>query len=756
MADNSIIQTIRDAEIDARSLSEFIYRPANFTVYRRLAPSIHTLDYYLNMLDVIGGNLEDRVEDVLSSMGFIIKGSFADGATLSTYNDALVDSSGVLYRWGGNLPKTVPAGSTPANTGGFSDNAWVAISNVDMTGIASGKTLNGGGAVLVDGATIYTDSYQKLSAIPSGKLKEGQVAKVRGTDFVRDGAKWKPAGRIYVNSWGARGDATERLNGTGTNSRQAFIEAAAYAKENGHTYIFAEAGIYYAPDLTCDEMQEVYVVGNEVYFTFTHAYNSNNGHAKILALSEFEYKNGVAWNSKNNSGQKGRIAFVFDDARASQFSTVPHVFKKYGLTYGIAWHTDTSRADLDTTAWIKESYRHGAEILAHTPNDIPCITLSNEELEQRAIADLDAIEAITGRRDNIHFVYPRHARDARTDAILSQFFLTGRGGPSNTIRANGQPGSWVCASMSFETGGEVAETQIKNTIKDVANSNGNLVFYGHDVFSTARIESLIEYALGLGVQICKPGQVKIEPSNTYAPYFRDTEDWTLESAVFNESVKSALGKRSIHISKEDIGYHSASFQSKTGVISNSTKEYAHYRMSFLYKTDKPIKSSGNFGLSFHTTYTLTSASQATSTGSVSSVTILKELPVADFDNRITIDVYVPQVVRFFSVGLKITNMIAPVDLYIDDFRFFKVAEVSTVVATAKVNEPVLINILGGLSHNAVTLEKDLRETYVGDLNLRPYGDGLTYYLTSSSAEDNGKMVNIIARPKYVYVNYGDV
>lgn len=49
MADD-IVQIIENARVDATSLSEFIYYPANAMVQRRLAPSIHTLNYYLDYL----------------------------------------------------------------------------------------------------------------------------------------------------------------------------------------------------------------------------------------------------------------------------------------------------------------------------------------------------------------------------------------------------------------------------------------------------------------------------------------------------------------------------------------------------------------------------------------------------------------------------------------------------------------------------------------------------------------------------------
>ena len=49
MADD-IVQVIQDAREDAVSLSQFIYYPASTMVERRLAPSIHTLNYYLEYL----------------------------------------------------------------------------------------------------------------------------------------------------------------------------------------------------------------------------------------------------------------------------------------------------------------------------------------------------------------------------------------------------------------------------------------------------------------------------------------------------------------------------------------------------------------------------------------------------------------------------------------------------------------------------------------------------------------------------------
>lgn len=749
MADNSIVQTIKDAEVDARSLSEFISKNAQFTVARRLASSIHTLDYYLNKLDIISDDLEDRVKEVLSSMGFVIKGSFAGGATLSTYNDALVDSSGVLYRWGGKLPKTVPAGSTPANTGGFADNAWVAISNADMTGIASGKALNGSGAVLVDGAAIYIDSYQKLSTIPPSSLKVGQVAKVRGTDFAWSGSEWKPVGRIYVNSWGARGDAPSRSStSNATNSKQAFIDAASYALEHGHSHVFAEAGIYYTPDLTCDDMQEVYIVGDGVFFTYIEAVSSQAGHAKVLALTEKEYANGVAWNSRNNSNTKGRMAFVFDDGTWSHFAVLPHLFKKYGVSYGIGWHTSFDNHD-----WIKEAYRHGIELLAHTPSNIDCTTLSDEELEQRANADLDAIEAITGRRDNVHFVYPMHARDERTDNVLSQFFLTGRGVETSMIQPNDQAGSWLCASASIEN---KSLESIYRIIDSAVRTNSNIVFYGHGYgFDRVHIiESIIKYALASGINFSLPSQVKTAPVNHFQRYFKNPDEWSLSAnTTWSEEVSSPLGVRSIRAFKEGTGFSSFGFELKSFQNSSSSKNYVHYKLSFLYKSEQDVTSSGAFGLGVKYTYRKRSAGGSTETGASIMNYAFSSLPAADFDNNIELDVFVPVNIVQFMIGLSGVNITAPFDLYIDDFRFTKVAEVDTAIVETKVGERVTSVIMGGEFMNSMTLVPDykirLNSAGIGSIN----NSGYNLQVTSSDPEDEGKKVFVTAIPKYTFSSY---
>ncbi|GAB3215053.1 GDSL-type esterase/lipase family protein [Pseudaeromonas pectinilytica] len=62
-----------------------------------------------------------------------VSGSFEAGGTVTSATDVLLfGATGIAYSWGGALPKTVPANSTPASSGGVGVNAWTDRSNVSL------------------------------------------------------------------------------------------------------------------------------------------------------------------------------------------------------------------------------------------------------------------------------------------------------------------------------------------------------------------------------------------------------------------------------------------------------------------------------------------------------------------------------------------------------------------------------------------------------------------------------------------------
>lgn len=60
-----------------------------------------------------------------------LPGSFETGVTVNTKNELVVSIDG-KYRWDGELPKTVPSGSTPNSTGGIESGAWVSVGDVSL------------------------------------------------------------------------------------------------------------------------------------------------------------------------------------------------------------------------------------------------------------------------------------------------------------------------------------------------------------------------------------------------------------------------------------------------------------------------------------------------------------------------------------------------------------------------------------------------------------------------------------------------
>lgn len=97
--------------------------------------------------------LEQLAKAAIAAFGYITLDSFQAGATLTLPNQVLRDTStGEYYRWDGVFPKIVPAGSTPASTGGVSIGAWLSVGDGVLRGnlaAADGSDIVGFGATTV-------------------------------------------------------------------------------------------------------------------------------------------------------------------------------------------------------------------------------------------------------------------------------------------------------------------------------------------------------------------------------------------------------------------------------------------------------------------------------------------------------------------------------------------------------------------------------------------------------------------------------
>lgn len=97
---------------------------------------------YADAAESSAGNAKDSedearriAENIKASgkIGYITRRSFEKGFNVTTWNEVLLwEANGEYYRWDGELPKVVPAGSTPDSTGEVKLGAWVSVGDASL------------------------------------------------------------------------------------------------------------------------------------------------------------------------------------------------------------------------------------------------------------------------------------------------------------------------------------------------------------------------------------------------------------------------------------------------------------------------------------------------------------------------------------------------------------------------------------------------------------------------------------------------
>lgn len=119
MAEPISVQQLKNASLDVKSLEEVVNGDESVVVTTRLGETYPSIKSVL--------------ENTISKFGFVTIDSFELGATITQRNEALRHTAtGNLYRWAGDLPKVVPASSTPTSSGGFGNNAWLEVSDTTL------------------------------------------------------------------------------------------------------------------------------------------------------------------------------------------------------------------------------------------------------------------------------------------------------------------------------------------------------------------------------------------------------------------------------------------------------------------------------------------------------------------------------------------------------------------------------------------------------------------------------------------------
>lgn len=109
-----------------------------------------------------------------------LPGSFSTGVTVNTKNELVVYTDG-KYRWDGELPKTVPAGSTPDSTGEVKLGAWVSVGDTSLrTALQAedgAKNIGSGKRKLIDNLNDikHSGDYSTLQQAINDTIARGRV-----------------------------------------------------------------------------------------------------------------------------------------------------------------------------------------------------------------------------------------------------------------------------------------------------------------------------------------------------------------------------------------------------------------------------------------------------------------------------------------------------------------------------------------------------------------------------------------------------
>ena len=269
----------------------------------------------------------------------LVGGSFQEGAVSSGFSDVVLDwNTAKFYQWHLNENKEVPAGSTPATSGGIGVGAWV-----DRSDLTLRSEINA-----IDGAgMIGSMSYAQLRAYSGAQT----TANVWGIANVRDGA----AGTFKVNvsdTTSADNGGTILVDTTGRRWYRVFTGTinAKWFGAKGDSTTDDTASIQAAVNAVPSTGGSVYVPTG-VYKLTTHITMSNP--------SVTVYGDG--WNSNPTSGAVPSGGTVFNvtflPAVATEvfYITAPHcklldfeVFCNYHAAPGAGWAPTTTPAAVHT------------------------------------------------------------------------------------------------------------------------------------------------------------------------------------------------------------------------------------------------------------------------------------------------------------------------------------------------------------------------------------------------------------------------
>ncbi|MBK5074592.1 hypothetical protein I2492_15580 [Budviciaceae bacterium CWB-B4] len=148
----------QDLKFNAGKIDEFVTTDEKFYI-----------DRFGNKHRTIAGMNYDSNQAMLN-YGYVTKKSFEVGNTIEYSNDILQwENNGEFYRWDGQVPKVVPAGSTPSSAGGMGKGKWIGVGDASLRGELVGPS----GLNLIG-------AYSSIAELMSSTPNEGDRVFVTG------------------------------------------------------------------------------------------------------------------------------------------------------------------------------------------------------------------------------------------------------------------------------------------------------------------------------------------------------------------------------------------------------------------------------------------------------------------------------------------------------------------------------------------------------------------------------------------------
>ena len=526
--------------------------------------------------------------------------------------------------------------------------------------------------------------------------------------------------------------------GTPEGDKMAVIAACQAAHAEGRKNVSLADGHYQLDGVTVTDILDRYLVGDNVTFTpnsWVYPFTSDD----LTTLSA----------TRGKHGGRGRIAIEVDDALLSHWTHLFPVTKRLGITVGTAWHTGNG------AQWVHEAYRHGWEIMDHHPENITSVQyLAEGRLDQVIEESLQKIEAITGTRDGIGFVYPQHGRSPETDRVLSKYYTRGRGGTAVTLYSHGVGTPWLTNAVPFDNYQEAGKikSSLKRHLQQVASTDSGMVIYFHMTSSDhaeklSALEDLVTYSRQLGIDIVNPNQIWASRNLVHDPYFENPDIWNIGSNAQWDENFSYHGGRSL-LASPSLGNTIARVSAGVS-IPYRPGMFGVYRSSIRYYSEADMSvTSPRQG--FATQLTIGERRYDGASSPAKAFTVIRAfnevnttIPASDW-GRVQDLVYIGPEVARLGLGVGLQNAVGDHPLWVDEFKFEHVDWVSSVTYEATLSGTNNVWVSTGVPRVGRYEVQVIPETQpAGTISVFPSSSGNVVRVTSDSAEDVMKVKIVI-------------